>query len=65
MRVVFGRNQRHAKIDVHDPLERSAARKTGDGSADENVPTNQGFANERVVELSSEEKNQTVQAAAT
>ena len=28
MRLVFGRNQRHAEVDVHDATERSAARQT-------------------------------------
>ena len=63
MRIVLGRGQRDAKVDVHDPTERSVTRKTGDSAADENVPVNQGFANERLLELSSEEKDQAVQAA--
>ena len=33
VRLVFGRNQRHAETDVHDAAERAAARQAGHRSS--------------------------------
>ena len=60
MRLVFGRNQRHAEADVHDAAERFAARKTNHRSADEDVSNYQRFDYGRFVEFSSEEKDKEV-----
>src|SRR6266705_3173461 len=65
MRVVLGGNQRNAKIDVYDAFERSASRKAGDRSTDESFSGDQGFDHGRVMEFSSKEKDQAVQAAST
>ena len=51
MRLVFGGSQRDAKVDVHDAVERSATRKTGDRSADKSVPANKGFGHRCFVEF--------------
>src|SRR6478672_9586704 len=63
MRIVFRRSERDAKADVHDADERIAVGKTGDDRAGESFSGHQGFGDRCLVEFSSEEKDQAVQAA--
>ena len=64
VRIVFGRSKRDAQADVHDADERVALGKAGDDRANQSFPNREGFGDRCLVELSSEEKNQAIQAAA-
>src|SRR6266540_1800882 len=62
MRILFGRNQWGAQVDVYDATERAPVGKASHSRADEGLSGNQRSNYRRLLEFSREEKDQEVQA---
>jgi hypothetical protein len=60
MRIVFGGNQCRAQIDVYDAAERALVGKASYSRADVGISDNQSSNHQRLLEFSSEEKDQEV-----
>src|SRR5207249_11483076 len=63
VRIVFGGSQRNAEAYVYDTNERTAARQTNHGRADESVSDRERLDHGRFLEFSGKEKDQEVQTA--
>ena len=65
VRLLFGRNQRNAEADVHDPAQQSQSRHAGDPRADARISRDSRPGYRRLVELPGQEDDQEIQAPFT